>query len=102
MLRNCCKSKEVRTADVVVDRVTKSEKRSVLTFCYLFLGAENGVCLEIEKGDCLSGDCKRDACAEAIFQSLINADCKDVAFSIISNEEKVLNDEQWTSAFQNL
>jgi hypothetical protein len=37
-----------------------------------------------------------------LVQSLIDEDCKDVAFSIISNEEKALNEEQWISAFQNL
>jgi hypothetical protein len=48
------------------------------------------------------GDCKRDACSEAIIQSLINEDCKNIGLSIISNDEKALNEEQWTEAFQKL
>lgn len=63
-------------------------------------GAENGV--SIAKGDSLLGDCKRDACAEAVIQSLINEDCKNVEYSIISNEEKALSDSQWTEAFRKL
>jgi hypothetical protein len=63
-------------------------------------GAENGV--TIETGDTLLGDCKRDACAEALVQSLVNEDCKNVEFSMISNEEKALSAEQWTTRFQQL
>jgi len=62
-------------------------------------GAENGVTLA--KGDALLGDCKRDACAEAVVQALFNDNCKNVAFSIISNEEKsALSSEEWTKAFE--
>jgi uncharacterized protein YbjT (DUF2867 family) len=63
-------------------------------------GAENGVSLA--PGDSLLGDCKRDACAEAVVQALTNDGSKDKVFSIISTEEKALTDEQWTAAFQNL
>lgn len=67
---------------------------------FLPVGAENGV--EIEAGDTLLGDCKRDACAEAVVQCLLNDNCKNVEFSMISTEEKALNAEQWTAAFQQL
>jgi uncharacterized protein YbjT (DUF2867 family) len=60
-------------------------------------GAENGVALAA--GDSLLGDCKRDACAEAIVQALTNDNCKNKVLSIISTEEKALSDEQWTAAF---
>lgn len=63
-------------------------------------GAENGV--SIERGDSLLGDCKRDACAEAVVQSLINEDCKNIEYSIISTEEKALSESQWTEEFQNI
>lgn len=63
-------------------------------------GADNGVSLEA--GDTLLGDCKRDACAEAVVQSLLNENCKNVAFSIVSNEEAALTEEQWTSSFGQL
>jgi nucleoside-diphosphate-sugar epimerase len=63
-------------------------------------GAENGV--DVAAGDTLLGDCKRDACAEAVVQCLINEDCKDVDFAIISNENKALNDQQWSTAFQQM
>jgi nucleoside-diphosphate-sugar epimerase len=63
-------------------------------------GAENGV--DVAAGDTLLGDCKRDACAEAVVQCLINEDCKDVAFAIMSNENKALNDQQWSAAFQQM
>ena len=42
-------------------------------------------------GDSVLGDCKRDACAEAVVQCLENEEC--------SNEEKALTEEQWTSEF---
>jgi hypothetical protein len=48
------------------------------------------------------GDCKRDACSEAIVQSLINENCKNIELSIISNDEKALSEVQWTEAFQKL
>jgi nucleoside-diphosphate-sugar epimerase len=63
-------------------------------------GAENGV--DIEAGDSLIGDCKRDACAEAVVQCLLNEDCKNVDFAIISNENKALTDPEWTKTFQQM
>ena len=63
-------------------------------------GAENGV--DIEAGDSLIGDCKRDACAEAVVQCLLNEDCKIVDFAIISNENKALTDPEWTKTFQQM
>eukprot|EP00980_Cylindrotheca_fusiformis_P006554 scaffold1384_cov116-Cylindrotheca_fusiformis.AAC.32 len=63
-------------------------------------GAENGVSLE--RGDSLLGDCKRDACAEAVLQSLINEDCKNIEYSIISTDEKALTDSQWTETFRKI
>ena len=69
--------------------------------CSRIEGAENGVA--IAEGDSLLGDCKRDGCAEAILQSLINEDCKNVVFSIVSNGEmQALTADQWTKAFQEL
>ncbi|KAL3912523.1 MAG: hypothetical protein SGARI_001112 [Bacillariaceae sp.] len=63
-------------------------------------GAENGVSLAL--GDSLLGDCKRDACAEAVVQALTNDGSGNKVFSIISTEEKALTDDQWTAAFQSL
>jgi nucleoside-diphosphate-sugar epimerase len=63
-------------------------------------GAENGV--TIQQGDSLLGDCKRDACAEAILQCLINDECKSAVFSIISNEDKALTGDEWTKVFQTI
>lgn len=63
-------------------------------------GAENGV--DVAAGDALLGDCKRDACAEAVLQCLTNDACRNVDFSIISNDEKALNNEQWTEVFQKM
>jgi uncharacterized protein YbjT (DUF2867 family) len=63
-------------------------------------GAENGVALSA--GDSLLGDCKRDACAEAVVQALTNEACKNKVFSIISTEETALTNEKWTAAFQSL
>mmetsp|Transcript_3755 Transcript_3755/g.5509 ORF Transcript_3755/g.5509 Transcript_3755/m.5509 type:complete len:322 (-) Transcript_3755:165-1130(-) len=60
-------------------------------------GAENGV--TVESGDTLLGDCKRDACAEAVVQCLERAECVNTEFSIISNEEAALTDAQWTDVF---
>jgi len=60
-------------------------------------GAENGV--DVAVGDELLGDCKRDACAEAVVQCLENKECTDIAFSIISNEGKAYSTEQWKSEF---
>ena len=63
-------------------------------------GAENGV--DVAAGDALLGDCKRDACAEAVVQCLVNAACQNVEFSIVSNDDKALNEQQWTEAFQKM
>ena len=63
-------------------------------------GAENGA--DICRGDALLGDCKRDACAEAIAQCLANEACFNVDFSIISNDAAALSDHQWTEVFQKL
>ena len=72
----------------------------MLPSTYFIVGAENGV--EIEAGDTLLGDCKRDACAEAVVQCLLNENAKNVEFSMISTEEKALSSEQWTEAFSKL
>ncbi|KAG7339671.1 NADPH-binding protein [Nitzschia inconspicua] len=63
-------------------------------------GAENGVA--VAPGDSLLGDCKRDACAEAIVQALTNDSCNNKILSLISTEELALTNEQWTQAFQSL
>jgi nucleoside-diphosphate-sugar epimerase len=63
-------------------------------------GAENGV--DVAVGDCLLGDCKRDACAECIVQCLTNTAATNLEFSIVSNEGKALTDDQWTETFQNM
>lgn len=63
-------------------------------------GAENG--LDLQAGDSLLGDCKRDACAEAVVQGLVNDACSNVEFSVISNEQPALTGDQWTEAFQTL
>lgn len=63
-------------------------------------GAENGVKIAI--GDSLLGDCKRDACAEAVLQCLKNESCKNLAFSIASNEERAFTDRQWTESFTSM
>lgn len=61
-------------------------------------GAENG--LNVAAGDDLLGDCKRDACAEAIVQCLTNTAPQNIEFSITSNDNEALTDEQWTQAFR--
>jgi uncharacterized protein YbjT (DUF2867 family) len=63
-------------------------------------GAENGV--NLAQGDELLGDCKRDACAEAVVQCLENESCVDLEFSLVSNEDKALTDDGWTSAFSSM
>ena len=63
-------------------------------------GAENGV--TVESGDTLVGDCKRDACAEAVIQCLENQACRNLVFSIVSNEEPALRKDQWTNEFNRL
>jgi nucleoside-diphosphate-sugar epimerase len=60
-------------------------------------GAENGVTVEI--GDSLLGDCKRDACAESVVRCLTMDECRNVSFSIVSNEEKALSTEDWSREF---
>ena len=63
-------------------------------------GAENGV--TVEGGDSLLGDCKRDAVAEAVVRCLTMDECKNVAFSIVSNEERALTTEQWSKEFSRI
>lgn len=63
-------------------------------------GATNGV--QVSPGDTLLGDCKRDACAEAIVQCLANEACSNLEFSIISTDKEALTDEQWEATFQRL
>eukprot|EP00956_Cyclotella_meneghiniana_P014316 scaffold21396_cov68-Cyclotella_meneghiniana.AAC.10 len=63
-------------------------------------GAENGVTVEF--GDALLGDCKRDACAEAVVQALENERCVDLEFSLISNEEKALSSAEWGDEFDGM
>jgi nucleoside-diphosphate-sugar epimerase len=63
-------------------------------------GAENGV--EVALGDALLGDCKRDACAECIVQCLTNVAAANVEFSIVSNDERALTDDEWTLSFQTM
>jgi uncharacterized protein YbjT (DUF2867 family) len=63
-------------------------------------GAENGV--DTAPGDALLGDCKRDALAECIVQCLRNPAAKNIDFSIVSNDEPALSDDEWTRVFQNL
>ncbi len=60
-------------------------------------GADNGV--DVARGDDLLGDCKRDALAEAVVQCLLNDECKNIDFSIISNDEAALTDAEWTEKF---
>ncbi|GKY98409.1 hypothetical protein MPSEU_000798400 [Mayamaea pseudoterrestris] len=60
-------------------------------------GAENGV--DVSPGDSLLGDCKRDACAEAILQCLTNDACSNVEFSIASNDAAALSKDEWTNTF---
>ena len=67
-------------------------------------GTENGV--TIERGDTLLGDCKRDACAECIVQCIrVNHEATtlgNLEFSIISNDQPALNDDEWHAAFQSV
>lgn len=63
-------------------------------------GAENGVA--VAPGDDLLGDCKRDACAEAIVQALFQDGAGNTDFSIISTEEAALTDDEWKQAFEGL
>lgn len=60
-------------------------------------GADNGV--DVARGDDLLGDCKRDALAEAVVQCLLNDECKNIDFSIISNDEAALSDDEWNEKF---
>ena len=64
-------------------------------------GADNGV--TIAAGDTLLGDCKRDACSEAILQALLSESCSNVIFSIVSNDDiPSLTTEQWNNEFSKL
>jgi len=63
-------------------------------------GAENGV--DVAGGDVLLGDCKRDACAEAVVQCLENDSCIDLEFSLVSNEDTALTNDGWSSAFTSM
>ena len=63
-------------------------------------GAENGVTLEA--GDSLLGDCKRDAVSEAVIECLQSDKCKNIEFSIISNEDEALTTDEWAREFQRL
>ena len=58
--------------------------------------------MTVEFGDALLGDCKRDACAEAVVQALENERCVDLEFSLISNEEKALSSAEWGDAFDGM
>jgi nucleoside-diphosphate-sugar epimerase len=61
----------------------------------------NGV--DIALGDSLLGDCKRDACAEAIVQCLENENCVNIDFSIVSNPNKSsMTNAEWRTAFGKL
>jgi hypothetical protein len=85
----------------IMSDILVSSLMALIFLLFLSLsGAENG--MSLKAGDSLLGDCKRDGCAEAIVQSLMNEDCKNVAFSIVSNEESSLTEQQWTKAFQKL
>ena len=69
------------------------------------VGTENGVTMT--RGDTLLGDCKRDACAECIVQCISTKQTKisalgNLEFSIISNDQPALNDDQWIAAFQSV
>ena len=64
-------------------------------------GTENGVTMT--RGDALLGDCKRDACAECIVQCIVQQQSiANLEFSIISNDQPALNDDEWSAAFQSL
>jgi uncharacterized protein YbjT (DUF2867 family) len=65
-------------------------------------GTENGV--TIEAGDTLLGDCKRDACSEAIVQCLVTSEpCSGIEFSIISNPDiPSLTANDWKNEFDKL
>jgi uncharacterized protein YbjT (DUF2867 family) len=63
-------------------------------------GSENGV--DLAPGDSLLGDCKRDACAEAIVQCLTNDACSNISFSIASNDSRALTVDQWADAFRSM
>jgi nucleoside-diphosphate-sugar epimerase len=68
-------------------------------------GTENGVTMT--RGDALLGDCKRDACAECIVQCITTKQSSatilgNLEFSIISNDQPALNNDEWSTAFQSL
>ena len=56
----------------------------------------------IESGDTLLGDCKRDGCADAVVQALLNDNCKNKAFSIMSTDEKAWTPDEWKAQFDAL
>lgn len=58
--------------------------------------------MTVKAGDTLLGDCKRDACAEAVIRCLTMDECKNIAFSIVSNEESALTTEKWSKEFKKM
>jgi hypothetical protein len=48
------------------------------------------------------GDCKRDGCADAVVQALLNDSCKNKVFSIMSTDENAWTQEEWKKAFDKL
>jgi hypothetical protein len=50
-------------------------------------------------GDALLGDCSRLSCAEAVLRCLEVDECRDVEFSMISNDGMALTDAEWAKAF---
>ena len=65
-------------------------------------GAENGV--QCAPGDVLVGDCKRDACAEAIVQALLQVPtAANLEFCIVSDDTRAaLTKQEWEETFQSL
>ena len=63
-------------------------------------GAENGV--DVATGDDMLGDCKRDACAEAIVQALRQEAAQNVEFSLVSNDKPALKDDEWKNVFSSM
>lgn len=64
-------------------------------------GTENGVMTQ--HGDALLGDCKRDACSEAIVQCLLSDNCANIDFSIISDDTiPSLSSDDWRNEFNKL
>jgi uncharacterized protein YbjT (DUF2867 family) len=63
-------------------------------------GSENGVSVKV--GDSLLGDAKRDAVAEAVLQALVKEECSSIEFSIISNEQPALTNDEWSREFSRM